>query len=152
MGSDGSGPWDLRDERFEMGFTLPSRSSALSPRTAGTGREQRLDGMQTTLDFAGFIPGPAGVVADLSNAGVSLYRGDYIGFGVNLIAAVPFFGDWFKAGRLAAKYGDEAVGIAQQAAKNVSVHQVMILAVFVNANSLKWAWQGRIIPQASAGH
>lgn len=69
-----------------------------------------LDGLQTTLDVAGLIPG-VGEIADLANAGISLARGDYAGAALSLVSAIPFAG-WFgtagKAARRGAKAAEEA--------------------------------------------
>ena len=42
--------------------------------------------MQTGLDFAGFTPGPVGMLADTANTIISAVRGDWVGAGVNAIA------------------------------------------------------------------
>jgi hypothetical protein len=46
----------------------------------------------------GFVPG-FGAIADVVNAGISAARGDYIGAGFSLAAAVPFIGDFAAAGK-----------------------------------------------------
>lgn len=75
-----------------------------------------LDGVQIGLDVVGLIPG-AGEVADLANAGISALRGDFVGAGISLFAAIPFVG-WLGTGAKAAKYADEAVEVAQAATKH----------------------------------
>ena len=64
--------------------------------------EQILDGIQLALDVAGFIPG-IGAVADLTNAAISACRGDWVGAGMSLIAAVPGIGDAAAGAKLAHK-------------------------------------------------
>jgi hypothetical protein len=46
----------------------------------------------------GFVPG-FGAIADVVNAGISAARGDYIGAGFSLAAAVPLIGDFAAAGK-----------------------------------------------------
>jgi RHS repeat-associated protein len=69
-----------------------------------------LDVVQTGLDVAGMVPA-VGNIADLVNAGVSAARGDYVGAGLSLAAAVPVVG--IAAG--AAKTAKGVVKIADKA-------------------------------------
>lgn len=71
-----------------------------------------LDGIQTALDLAGFIPG-LGVVPDLLNAGISAMRGDFLDAGLNLLAAVPVIGDSVKAAVIAKRGLGSAVAVAK---------------------------------------
>jgi hypothetical protein len=57
-----------------------------------------LNALQTGLSMLGFVPG-FGAIADVVNAGISAARGDYIGAGFSLAAAVPFIGDFAAAGK-----------------------------------------------------
>ena len=76
-----------------------------------------LDGIQTALDFAGFIPG-AGAIPDLLNAAIYAARGDMANAGLSVLAAVPGIGDaaagakiavkGVKAAKKAGKLGDAA--------------------------------------------
>lgn len=50
-----------------------------------------LGSLQIGLDVAGLVPG-FGEFADLANAGISAARGDYVGAGLSLAAAIPFAG------------------------------------------------------------
>lgn len=61
-----------------------------------------LDYVQGGLDVVGFVPG-IGTVADIANAGVSLYRGDKTGAMINLVAACPGIGDSVKLAHVANK-------------------------------------------------
>ncbi|MBK8252479.1 MAG: hypothetical protein IPK82_07400 [Polyangiaceae bacterium] len=70
-----------------------------------------LDGVQIGLDVVGLIPG-AGEIADLTNAGISALRGDYVGAGLSLASAIPFAG-WFGTG---AKFARRGIGLADEAA------------------------------------
>lgn len=70
-----------------------------------------LDGIQTALDFAGFIP-MLGAAPDLLNAGISAMRGDFLGAGLNLLAAVPVIGDSVKAAVIAKRGLGSAVAVA----------------------------------------
>ncbi|WP_455663852.1 PAAR-like protein [Phocaeicola sp.] len=64
--------------------------------------ESVLDGIQLALDVAGMIP-LVGAVPDLLNAAISAGRGDWLGAGLSLCAAVPFVGDAATAAKLARK-------------------------------------------------
>lgn len=75
-----------------------------------------LNGLQTTLDFAGFAPG-VGAVPDLINAAISAGRGNWGEAAVNVVAAIPFWGDAAKGGKMLAKGGKEVVEHADDVAK-----------------------------------
>ncbi|PAD71146.1 hypothetical protein CHH67_25705, partial [Paenibacillus campinasensis] len=80
---------------------------------------------QVVLDVASCIPG-VGTVASLANAGISLARGDYVGAGLSVAAAVPFAG-WVasgaKIGRNAAKLGKLASAAQKVSGKAGSLVQ-----------------------------
>ena len=61
-----------------------------------------LDGIQTTLDVAGLTPG-LGIIPDVLNTGISLFRGDWVGAGANALAAVPIIGQFTKGAQLGVK-------------------------------------------------
>lgn len=61
-----------------------------------------LDGIQTALDFAGFIPG-VGAVPDLLNAAIYAARGDMANAGMSVLAAVPGIGDAAAGAKIAMK-------------------------------------------------
>ncbi|MBR4083875.1 MAG: hypothetical protein IKK33_06280, partial [Lachnospiraceae bacterium] len=61
-----------------------------------------LDGLQLVLDFAGLIP-VWGFIPDLINAAISLVRGDLVGFGLNLLSAIPGLGDACQVAKLTGK-------------------------------------------------
>lgn len=61
-----------------------------------------LDGIQLALDVAGFVPG-VGAIPDLINASISAMRGDWLGAGMSLVAAVPGIGDAAAGAKLAKK-------------------------------------------------
>lgn len=58
-----------------------------------------LDGLQARLDVAGLAPG-VGAAADVLNAGIHLYRGNYAAAGFALFCAIPGFGDAAAVGKL----------------------------------------------------
>jgi RHS repeat-associated protein len=64
----------------------------------GYGASSTLNALQTGLSMLGFVP-YVGAVADVVNAGIYAARGDYIGAGFSLAAAVPGIGDFAAAGR-----------------------------------------------------
>ena len=74
--------------------------------------DMALDGLQLALDFAGMIPG-IGTFFDIGNAVISLARGDFIGAGMSLLAAIPVVGDACTA----AKMGVKAYKAAQKTQK-----------------------------------
>ena len=86
----------------------------VKPETEGEGitSEQVLDGLQLGLDAVGLIPG-VGEFADLANAGISALRGDFIGAGLSLAAAIPFAG-W---GATTAKVGRKGMHAVEESAE-----------------------------------
>lgn len=96
----------------------------VSPETAAeadTGAKA-LDALQLGLDVAGLIPG-IGEFADLANAGISAARGDWVGAGLSLAAAIPF-GGWAATGAKAAKRVAAEAGAkaAKEAAEQAAKH------------------------------
>jgi len=65
----------------------------------GFGASRVLDAVQVGLTGLGFAPG-IGIVADIVNSGVSFSRGDALGGGLSLAAAIPIIGDAAAAGRI----------------------------------------------------
>lgn len=59
-----------------------------------------LDGVQMALDVAGMAPG-VGAIPDLMNAAISALRGDWVGAGLSIIAAVPLIGDVVGGAKIA---------------------------------------------------
>lgn len=99
------GEIDLSIDEFETPEELIEKQK-LTP-------EQVLDGIQLALDIAGFIPG-VGAIADLTNAAISACRGDWVGAGMSIIAAVPGIGDAAAGAKMAHKGAKLA-----RAAKNI---------------------------------
>jgi hypothetical protein len=86
--------------------------------------QRALDGVQLTLDLAGFLPG-VGAGPELLNALISATRGDRVGAALNLAAAAWGIGDAIKAKAMAAKavaqgisHADEVMGVAGAVIKN----------------------------------
>ena len=69
-----------------------------------------LDGVQTVLDVAGFLP-VVGTAADLVNAGIHLYRGNYAMAAMAGLYAIPLAGDALAAGVKGARLVKGAKGI-----------------------------------------
>ena len=65
-------------------------------------KESVLDGVQLALDAAGMVP-VLGAVPDLINASIAVLRGDWVGAGLSLVAAVPLVGDAVGGAKLAYK-------------------------------------------------
>lgn len=82
----------------------------------GEGWGDVLDWVQTGLDVAGMVPA-VGNIADLANAGISAARGDMVGMGLSLAAAVP--GAGLVAG--GAKLVNRAVDVAKTVDKATDV-------------------------------
>lgn len=80
----------------------------------GVTGEKVLDGLQLGLDAVGLIPG-VGEFADLANAGVSALRGDFVGAGLSLAAAIPFVG-WGATTAKVGRKGLHAVETTAEAA------------------------------------
>jgi len=72
-----------------------------------------LDGIQLTLDAAGFVPG-FGAIPDLANAAISALRGNWGEAGMSLLAAVPGIGDAAAGTKIAMK-GFKAAKTAKKA-------------------------------------
>ncbi len=95
--------------------TKPRRSAKSSRRTDkdvdDSSMENVLDGVQTTLDVVGLIPG-LGEIADGTNALIYVGRGKYTDAALSVAAMVPFAG-WFatggKIGKKIIKYADDGV-------------------------------------------
>jgi len=75
-----------------------------------------IDTIQVGLDIAGYIP-VIGIVADLTNAGIHLVRGNYVDAGLSAIGAIPGFGDAIKGGAKIAKAAGGVAGAVGQGAK-----------------------------------
>jgi hypothetical protein len=81
----------------------PAANPPVQPQTpaeAGTG-SKILDGLQVGLDVVGLVPA-VGELADLGNAAISALRGDWVGAGLSLAAAIPFAG-WGATGAKAVR-------------------------------------------------
>jgi len=61
-----------------------------------------LDGIQIALDVAGMVP-VLGAAPDLLNAAISAFRGDWMGAGLSVMAAVPIIGDVVGGAKIAMK-------------------------------------------------
>lgn len=91
----------------------PSLTKKSEEKVDGEHRNKILDGLQTVLDFVGFIPG-IGEAADLTNAGISALRGHYLEAALSLISVIPGVGDAIgKGAKYALKFAD--VGVARKA-------------------------------------
>lgn len=66
----------------------------------GLTQQSVLDGVQMALDVAGLAPG-VGAIPDLLNAAISVLRGDWVGAGLSIVAAVPVVGDAVGGAKIA---------------------------------------------------
>lgn len=82
------------------------------------------DNVQMTLDFAGMAPG-IGALADLTNAGIYAWNGDWGNAGFSVLAAIPGYGD--AAG--AAKISSNSLKIVDNAADYGKVRKNKKLSV-----------------------
>ncbi len=70
--------------------------------TEGLNKDSVLDGVQLALDAAGMVP-VLGAIPDLINASISVLRGDWVGAGLSIVAAVPGVGDVVGGAKIAYK-------------------------------------------------
>ena len=88
--------------------------------TEGLNKDSVLDGVQLALDAAGIVP-VLGAIPDLINASISVLRGDWVGAGLSIVAAVPGVGDVVGGAKIAYK----GAGLANKALKaKVTVKQL----------------------------
>lgn len=111
----------------DPGQTLEIKVRAVSPQTKDTNKENIeieipekllqefnnldterldkdsvLDGVQLALDAVGLVP-VLGAIPDLINASISVLRGDWVGAGLSIVAAVPGVGDVVGGAKIAYK-------------------------------------------------
>ena len=68
-------------------------------------KDNALDVAQTGLDVVGLIP-VVGELADATNAGIYIARGDYLNAGFSMLSCIPVVGDIIgKGGKYAMKLG-----------------------------------------------
>ena len=94
--------------------------------TEGLNKDSVLDGVQLALDAAGMVP-VLGAIPDLINASISVLRGDWVGAGLSIVAAVPGVGDVvggakiaYKGAKIAGKVSTKSAKAANAAAKSPS--------------------------------
>lgn len=94
--------------------------------TEGLDKDSVLDGVQLALDAAGMVP-VLGAVPDLINASISVLKGDWVGAGLSILAAVPGVGDVvggakiaYKGAKIAGKVSTKSAKAANAAAKSPS--------------------------------
>ncbi len=92
----------------------------------GLTQQSVLDGIQVALDVAGMVP-VAGAIPDLMNAAISAIRGDWVGAGLSIVAAVPGIGDVaggakvaYKGAKIAGKVSATSVKTGKTALKTPS--------------------------------
>ena len=88
--------------------------------TEGLNKESVLDGVQLALDAAGMVP-VLGAIPDLINASISVLRGDWIGAGLSIVAAVPGVGDVVGGAKIAYKGAKMTKLIKNNVSKNIDV-------------------------------
>ena len=84
--------------------------------TEGLDKDSVLDGIQLALDAAGMVP-LFGAVPDLINASISVLRGDWVGAGLSIVAAVPGVGDVVGGAKIAYKGAKIAGKVSAKSAK-----------------------------------
>ncbi len=94
--------------------------------TEGLNKDSVLDGVQLALDAAGMVP-ILGAIPDLINASISVLRGDWVGAGLSIVAAVPGVGDVVGGAKIAykgAKIASKSTKItkAKSVAKSTKAH------------------------------
>jgi plasmid stabilization system protein ParE len=98
-----------------------------------------LNALQTGLSMLGFVPG-FGAIADVVNAGISAARGDYLGAGFSLAAAVPFIGDFAAAGK-AIRSVTQVSRVSHSAAPVMSAARVerAVASSALNPNTIRFS-------------
>ncbi len=110
--------------------------------TQGLDKESVLNGVQLALDAAGMVP-VLGAIPDLINASISVLRGDWVGAGLSIVAAVPGVGDVVGGAKIAYKGAKIAKNVskARKTGKLTGVEKVHIEQVpnsqYVNTSSRK---------------
>ena len=99
-----------------------SNDNVLGPGIIG----EILDGLQLALDIVGCVPG-YGEAADVINALISLFRGNYLDAGLSTLSVIPIAGWASTIGKnamhiadalgIAGRYGDDAISAAKIAGK-----------------------------------
>lgn len=84
--------------------------------TEGLNKDSVLDGVQLALDAAGMVP-VLGAIPDLINASISVLRGDWVGAGLSIVAAVPGVGDVVGGAKIAYKGAKIAGKVSTKSAK-----------------------------------
>ena len=84
--------------------------------TEGLNKDSVLDGVQLALDAAGMVP-VLGAIPDLINASISVLRGDWVGAGISIVAAVPGVGDVVGGAKIAYKGAKIAGKVSAKSAK-----------------------------------
>lgn len=82
------------------------------------------EGVHTTLDVAGFIPG-LGAIPDLANAAIYGLEGNAAMAGISAIAAVPGVGDGIKAGTMVVKGGKQILKQAEKKTAKEAAEQAV---------------------------
>lgn len=80
--------------------------------TEGLNKDSVLNGVQLALDAAGMVP-VLGAIPDLINASISVLRGDWVGAGLSIVAAVPGVGDVVGGAKFAYR-GAKSAGAIQK--------------------------------------
>ena len=99
--------------------------------TEGLNKDSVLDGVQLALDAAGMVP-VLGAIPDLINASISVLRGDWVGAGLSIVAAVPGVGDVVGGAKIAykgakiAKSNQKIVTIARNTKNNQAFGSVVV--------------------------
>jgi len=100
-----------------LNLYVPAHSGATVSYLPSGSSNSGLDNLQTGLDVVGITEIPVvSSIADVVNACISLGRGDYLGAGLSLGAAIPGAGAAFNATRLArtlGRAGEAAVGVGK---------------------------------------
>ncbi len=76
-----------------------------------------VDMLQLSLAGVGLIPGPIGQVANVTNAAISITRGDYLAAGLSLAAAIPITGTYSGVAaveRFSVKAAEKTISTARE--------------------------------------
>jgi RHS repeat-associated protein len=132
----GNGPGNYLDSdgliRFPGGLPLIS----VSPWSLGTAS---WDDVQRGLDLLGFVP-VLGAGPDLVNAGIDFLRGNTESGAINLVAAIPLWGDGVKAAKIVK--GIKSAGRFDETVETVDEAISVVQTAYPNAVQLPQAISG----------
>jgi hypothetical protein len=114
--NSGSTATSGRGKPVNSGATSAAPSASIAAKPAPTNikvgsNDALLDGIQSALDYASFIPGLNTVTSGI-NAAIYAYRGDYSSMAMSIAGMVPGLGQVAMTAKIARKVGGVTKGLA----------------------------------------